>query len=252
LYSLNRIMQEIKGEKQLNLIAFISIFICQTVLVITQVKINQPGMCLYDSFAMISHSLGVSIIPIAILFTMFYMRNDFSIERTVRMRSFKSLWKNTVLKIVVLSLLFAVISLLVGGIVGKFIAYEPYSWDKKEGIYFWVTGKLLSDLSYIKFIITFFFNIFTTVLLMNLIMIVLYWVFHSFVVGCFVSVALSIVLTITNSAFYEERGVHYIIWTSPYNIFNQFVYPVLICVFIILIGFFIKRRDIALINKEGV
>lgn len=252
MFSIRRIIQEIKGEKHLNLIAIISIFVCQTILVISQVKINQPGVCIYDSFAMISHSLGYSIIPIAILFTMLYLREDFTVERTVRMKSFKIIWLSTVAKISVLSFLFTAISLVLGGVLGKIIAFETYSWNKNDSIFYVITGQILPDLSYIKFIIVFLLNIFLTVLIMDLIMIVFYWIFHSFIVGCFISVSLSFILCFSGSWFYAERGVHYSIWMNPFSYTVQFVYPVIICLLIITIGFFVKRKDISLISREGI
>ena len=246
-----RIWDEVEGEAGMLAGMGILLALIETVVYMMQIDRSRFAICLLDPFAMVSYTAGVTMVPLGALMGMFLLREEFRMERLVRMQKKSRIWLGACIKIAVAALWTAVVCTLWCGILGKITANATYTWNDVTSIYYFITGRVAEAISYEKVCWYFFAGIFFAVWASGMVVLFSYWLSGSYVWGMLIVIVFSAIGTFNHYPYDFYRGAGYFIVSESFQWKYQIILPIIVVFVCVGVGFWMQRKDFLLKEKQG-
>ena len=182
------------------------------------------------------------IVPISVIIGFVFLKNEMNYNMIVRKKNIKEIWLDILLNIfhsgyIITFLLFfscGTIAVLYGNF---------YKWNETTSLFYMLNGGTLNYLNLKFFVFMYLVSTFFYVVISQLLVQVIWWWTGNDVMGMLVTIGLFAVLMRNGLPWLMRSGVYYNIWTAPISNFYQFIFPLLLIVVLIGLGYLKRKRD---------
>lgn len=243
----------IRNNKIILMIFYIITPLILTLCIMRNLYMPEFDTCFADAFCTVSGSVYESIIPFTVFICIYMVRYQIQTPVVIRYVDIRKVWLNLCKKITVLTLVMSFYILLCTILIDFILVKTKYNWNMKNSIFYFSTTKVKDEISYPMLFFIFFTSTFFAILLFNLFTMLIYWIFHSMVLGYILCIVVIVEEQVSWNPFLVSRiSAGFKIWLKPVNFMNQLGFPLLIMLLLICSGyFFIKQRDFLNHSKAG-
>ncbi len=237
------VRKQLWAERNILLVGILMLFISMFFIINIQLSRYSSEKCFMDAFCWVSYNMPTNIYPVSLFITIVLTREEFALNKVLRWKKQQLLWRHLTVKVAWISMVCSFAVFGITCILGGMISQNFCNWNQPGTLCVHVLNTTLENVNYIGIMLVYFFCVLFGMYFVGILPILSFWMCKSYIPGIMLAIFICVGGNEITQNYNGKRGVFYNNLLDGIDIRYQFLIPVIVSTFAVIIGYRYRRRE---------